>query len=177
MAFRNKIVLISGIFFMLQLCFVSAQNTENSMKRIPSVKIKDAKGKSIDASSLSNNGKPFIICFWKTCCKPPLQELDAIAEVYSDWHEETGVVLYAVSVDDSRSSNTAVPYAMGQGYEYEILLDVNSDLKRAMNVNIIPTTFICDGDGNIVWQKTMYAPGDEDLIFNILEKTASVSRQ
>jgi hypothetical protein len=46
-----------------------------------------------------------------------------------------------------------------------------------MSVNIIPTTFICDGDGNIVWQKTMYAPGDEDLIFNILEKTASVSRQ
>lgn len=177
MALRNKIVLITCMFFMLQVCFVSAQNTDNSIKRIPSVKIKDAKGKSIVASTLSNNGKPFIVCFWKTCCKPPLQELDAIAEVYEDWQAATGIVLYAVSVDDSRSSNQAVPYAMGQGYEFEILLDPNSDLKRAMNVNLIPTTFICDGDGNIVWQKTMYAPGDEDLIFNILEKTVSVSQQ
>jgi peroxiredoxin len=102
-----------------------------------------------------------------------LQELDAIAEVYPDWQEATGVVLYAVSVDDSRSSKTAIPYAMGQGYEYEILLDVNSDLKRAMNVNIIPTTFICDGNGNIIWQKAMYVPGDEDEIFKILKTVTS----
>lgn len=173
---KNRTLILLSTFLIFIGSYGFSQESESSLKRIPSVKIKNAKGSTIDASSISNDGKPFIICFWKTCCKPPLQELDAIAEVYSDWQEETGVVLYAVSVDDSRSSKTAVPYAMGQGYEYEILLDVNSDLKRAMNVNIIPTTFICDGDGNIIWQKTMYVSGDEDAMFNVLKTMASITK-
>lgn len=173
---KNNTVFFISTLLILCAFHAFSQESEGQLQRIPSVKIKNAKGSSIDASTISNAGKPFIICFWKTCCKPPLQELDAIAEVYSDWQEATGVILYAVSVDDSRSSNQAVPYAMGQGYEYEILLDVNSDLKRAMNVNIIPTTFICDGDGNIIWQKTMYVPGDEDAMFNILKTVTSKSK-
>lgn len=167
---KNKIAILICILITCNTGLAFSQETSGSVKRIPSVNIKDAKGRTIDASSLSNNGKPFIICFWKTCCKPPLQELEAIAEVYEEWQEATGVVLYAVSVDDSRSSGSVVPYAMGQGFEYEILLDVNSDLKRAMNVNVIPTTFICDAKGNIVWEKPMYTPGDEDAMFEILKK-------
>ena len=169
MKLKNKVALLICVLTICMSGFTLAQETNGNIKRIPSVNIKNAKGRTIDASSLSNNGKPFIICFWKTCCKPPLQELDAIAEVYEEWQEATGVVLFAVSVDDSRSSGQAVPYAMGQGYEYEILLDQNSDLKRSMNVNVIPTTFICDGNGTIIWEKPMYTPGDEDVMFDILK--------
>ena len=173
---KNSTVLLISILLAFMVSHAFSQESESSLKRIPSVNIKNAKGSTIDASLLSNGGKPFIICFWKTCCKPPLQELDAIAEVYEDWQDATGVVLYAVSVDDSRSSSQAVPYAMGQGYEYVILLDQNSDLKRAMNVNIIPTTFICDSNGNIIWQKAMYVPGDEDEIFKVLKTASTLSK-
>jgi len=172
----NRTFLLISIILILKFTYAYAQDSEVSIKRIPSANLKNSKGSTIDASLLVNNGKPFILCFWKTCCKPPLQELDAIAEVYTDWQEATGVVLYAVSVDDSRSSSQAVPYAMGQGYEYVILLDQNSDLKRAMNVNLIPTTFICDGNGNIIWQKAMYVPGDEDEIFKVLKTASTLSK-
>ena len=173
MKIKNSIVLLICVLLISKVSLVFSQESTDNLKRIPSVKIKHVNGSSIDASMLSNGGKPYIICFWKTCCKPPLEELDAIAEVYTDWQEATGVVLYAVSVDDSRSSSQAGPYAMGQGYEFEILLDPNSDLKRAMNVNVIPTTFICDGNGNIIWQKIMYTPGDENEIFDILKHAVS----
>ncbi|HNX89225.1 MAG TPA: TlpA disulfide reductase family protein [Bacteroidales bacterium] len=172
---KKNVILLISILWIFIGSHAFSQESEGLLKRIPSVKIKDAKGNSIDASSISNFGKPFIICFWKTCCKPPLQELDAISEVYEDWQDETGVVLYAVSVDDARTSAQALPYANGQGYEFEILLDPNSDLKRAMNVNLIPSTFICDGKGNIIWQKTMYVPGDENEIFRMLKHAASTS--
>lgn len=173
---KKKAILLISVLGILSGIHAFSQESEVLIKRIPSVKIKDAKGNSMDASSISNDGKPFIICFWKTCCKPPLQELDAISEVYQDWQDETGVVLYAVSVDDSRTSAQALPYANGQGYDFEILLDPNSDLKRAMNVNLIPSTFICDGEGNIIWQKTMYVPGDENEIFRMLKRAASASK-
>jgi hypothetical protein len=38
-----------------------------------------------------------------------------------------------------------------------VLLDPNSDFKRAMNVIMFPIPFIIDGKGNIVEQHTTYA--------------------
>jgi len=54
-----------------------------------------------------------------------------------------------------------------------VLLDPNSDFKRAMSVNMIPHTFILDGEGNIVYQHTSYYEGLEDEIFEIVEKVAA----
>ena len=45
-------------------------------------------------NKFNNNGKPIIISFWATWCKPCKKELDAIAENYTDWQKETGVKLF-----------------------------------------------------------------------------------
>lgn len=147
-----------------------AQNTES---KLPSVTLKNIKGESINISEITNNNNPILICFWKTCCKSPGEYLDAVAEVYEDWVDETGVVLYAVAIDDTRSSNRVGPMANSHGWEFEVLLDPNSDLKRAMNVALTPHTFLLNGKGEIVWQKALYVSGDEDLIFEQIEKVIS----
>ena len=36
------------------------------------------------------------------------------------------------------------------GWEYEVLLDPNSEFKRALGIQMIPYVLICDGKGNIV---------------------------
>ena len=134
-------------------------------KSLPSVKLKDLSGKTIDISTFENDGKPIIISFWATWCKPCKAELNAIAEEYDDWQDETGVTLIAVSIDDARSTGRVEPYVNGQGWDYKILLDPNGDLKRAMNVNNVPHTFIIDGNGKIVWQHNNYAAGDEEELY------------
>ncbi len=53
------------------------------------------------------------------------------------------------------------------------MLDPNGDLKRAMSVNMVPHTFILDGEGNIVYQHTSYYEGLEDEIFELVEKVAA----
>ena len=73
--------------------------------QLPSVNIKDMEGNSLNFSKISNNGKPMIISFWATWCKPCKAELNTIAEEYDDWVDETGVKLVAVSIDDARSSS------------------------------------------------------------------------
>ena len=124
----------------------------------------------IDASSLKNDGKPIVVSFWATWCKPCIRELNAINDQYIDWQEETGVKLVAVSVDDSRNSSRVKPFTKSQGWEYEVYLDENQELKRALNVNNIPHTFLLDGEGNIVWQHNGYIPGDEDHLLELIEK-------
>ena len=48
--------------------------------QLPQVELKDLQGKSVNTSKLNNEGKPFIISFFATWCKPCLRELKAINE-------------------------------------------------------------------------------------------------
>ncbi|MEG1573259.1 MAG: TlpA disulfide reductase family protein [Bacteroidales bacterium] len=133
-----------------------------AQNKIPSVKIKDVAGKEVNTADLSNDGKPMILSFWATWCKPCLKELKAIGDVYTDWVDETGVKLVAISVDDARSSAKVKTMADANGWEYEMLLDLNGDFKRAMNVANPPHIFIIDGKGNIVYQHNGYSEGSEN---------------
>ncbi len=144
-----------------------------AQESLPAVKIKDLNGNLVDASTLSNDGNPIILSFWATWCKPCIRELTAINDMYVDWQDETGVILIAVSIDDSRLSSKVKPFVTSQGWEYEVYLDENSELRRYMNVNNIPHTFLLDGEGNVVWQHNGYFPGDEDHLYELVEKLAN----
>ena len=141
-------------------------------KKLPAIKIKDLSGKTVDMSMLTNSGKPIIISFWATWCKPCKAELNTIAEEYDDWVDETGVQLVAVSIDDTRSSGRVEPYVNAMGWDYKVLLDPNGDFKRAMNVNNVPHTFLLNGSGSIVWDHNNYSPGDEEELYKEVLKLA-----
>jgi peroxiredoxin len=141
--------------------------------KLPSVSVQGLDGKKYDTSTFSNDGKPMIINFWATWCAPCKRELTTIADKYEEWQAKTGVKLIAISIDDARSMARVAPYVNGQDWAYEIYLDPNGDLKRALNVNNIPHTFLVDGSGKIVWQHNNYEPGDENELYQkVLELTA-----
>lgn len=140
--------------------------------QLPKVTLKDINGKAISTDTLSNQGRPFIIDFFATWCKPCNRELDAISEVYPDWQQETGVKLIAVSIDQAHNINKVKPLVENHGWEYEVLLDPNGDLKRAFGIQLIPYVLIVDGQGNIVYKHQGYTDGaEEELIEKVRELT------
>ena len=142
--------------------------------QLPAVSLKTIDGKTINTAELSNDGKPFIISFFATWCKPCNRELKAIQEVYADWQDETGVKVIAISIDQAQNIQKVKPLVDGNGWEFDILLDPNSDFKRAMGVNMIPHVFIIDGKGNIVESRSGYTEGGEEhLIEKVRELIAA----
>lgn len=163
------------IIFLLVIAFyikVASAQSGGGIKTIPAVEIKNVKGGSFNTSNIKNDGKPMVIDFWATWCAPCKAELNAIAENYTDWQKETGVIIYAVSIDDARNMDKVKPYVDGKNWEFEVLLDPNSDFKRAMNVQNVPHIFVVNGKGEIVYQQNSAAPGDDEKLLEIIRKVA-----
>ena len=138
--------------------------------QLPSVTLKDMNGKTVQTDTLSNGGRPIIIDFFATWCKPCNRELTAISEVYDEWREETGVKLIAVSIDQAQNINKVRPLVEQHSWPYEVLLDPNSDFKRALGIQMIPYVLIVDGEGNIVYRHNGYTDGaEEELIEKVRE--------
>lgn len=138
--------------------------------QLPAVTLKDMSGKTVNTAELSKDGKPIIISFFATWCKPCNRELSAISEVYEDWQDETGVKLIAVSIDQAQNINKVKPLVDGNGWPYQVLLDPNSDFKRALGVQMIPFVLIVDGKGKIVYKHNGYTEGAEnELIEKVRE--------
>ncbi len=158
----KKITFATMLFWCLSVLSVHAQ--------LPSVMLKTIDGKTVNTAELKNDGKPFIIDFFATWCKPCNRELDAIAEVYADWQEETGVKIFAVSIDQAQNINKVKPLVENHGWEYDVLLDPNSDFKRALGIQMIPYVLIVDGKGEIVYRHNGYTDGAEtELIEKVRE--------
>jgi len=142
---------------------ISAQNS------LPDTKIKSLQGKEVMFNSFGNTqDTAVIISFWATWCIPCIQELNTIHAQYEDRQKETPFRFIAISIDDSRTMQIAKPFVAGKGWPYEIYLDVNSDLKRALNIIDVPHILIIK-NGKIVYQHNGYVNGNEEELFEKLK--------
>lgn len=156
------------IIIFLLISFTNLISQENF--QMPSIKLKTLTGEAFNTKDFNNDGKPFIINFWATWCKSCIQELTTLSELYPEWQKEFGIKIYAISLDDTRSSKRVAPLVKGKKWQFEVLIDENSDFKRAMNINNPPHTLLFNGKGELVWQHNGYAPGDENILLEQIRK-------
>jgi cytochrome c biogenesis protein CcmG/thiol:disulfide interchange protein DsbE len=170
----KKYTAIAHVIFMASmLVFTSAQAQDKDKKglekilgehRLPELSLNDMNGKKVNVADLGKTGKITVIDFWATWCVPCKKELNNINDIYEDWQKKYNVSVVAVSIDDSRSITKVKPYAEGQRWSYDILLDVNQDLKRQLNIQSVPFTVLLDQSGKIVATHSGYTEGDENIL-------------
>lgn len=168
----KKVLLIIAIFSLLSISdysFARGQKPKAgevlkkmfTEKTLPSIILSDVDGKKINVADLGKSGKIVVFSFWATWCIPCKKELTEIDKVYEEWQKKYNVEVIAVSIDDSRATAKVKTYVNGEGWSYKVLLDVNSDLKRAMGIQSVPFTAVVDKTGNIVYTHNGYVEGDE----------------
>ena len=156
----RKLLFIFSIF-----CAIS--NIE-AQENIPSVDIETINGKEINTHDISEE-KLVVISLWATWCVPCLKELDAINDVYTDWQDETGIELYAISVDDARTVKRVRPLVSGKGWDYNVLLDTNNDFKRLVGAASVPLTLLVK-DNKILYRHSGYSPGAEEELYDMIKQ-------
>lgn len=141
----------------------------NAQNELPDVKITTLEGQTISFNHIGMNpDTALIVSLWATWCVPCIQELETISDQY-DWRQkETPFKLIAISIDDSRTTKRVKPFVKGKGWPFDIYLDVNSDLKRALNINDVPHVLIIK-NGKIVYQHNGYVAGNEEELFEKLK--------
>lgn len=148
--------------FILSSLLVSGQE-------IPDIYLNDVEGNTVSVKALADSDGIKIFSFWATWCVPCINELDAIADLYDDWQAETNVELIAISTDDARTKKRVIPLVNGKGWEYQILLDDNQDLKRALNINVLPYVVVVK-NGEILHTRTGYTPGSEEELYEVVKE-------
>ena len=141
--------------------------------QMPVVTLNDIDGNKVRTDTLAAPGRPVIVSFFATWCKPCMRELSAIAEVYDDWQADTGVELIAISIDEAQTSQRVKPLVDANGWPYRVLLDPNGELKRALGIQLIPFVMILDENGQIVYKHNGYNDGAEN---ELLEKLIELKK-
>jgi len=158
------------LFYTGILALVLCNLQTNAQDHFPSIPLKLTSGKTINFKELANSSKDtmVVLSFWATWCVPCINELEMINDAFEEQQAIVPFAFYGVSVDDSRTSQRVKPFIKGKGWKFDVVLDVNSELKRAMNVTDVPQVFIIKNN-KIVYSHTGYIAGEEDNLFEAIK--------
>ena len=156
----------------LILSAVLAFSSLSASAALPSVPLQNLDGDAVNAATLGTEGKPVIVSFFATWCKPCMRELAAIEQLYDDWQDETGVELVAVSIVKAQVAVMVRSLVASHDWPYTVLLDSNSELARGVGVQAVPHVLVIDGAGNVVYSHSGYHDGAETELYEHVKGAA-----
>ena len=141
-----------------------------SQNQMPNIELNAITGESVNLSTDFNEvDKLYVFSFWATWCAPCINELEAMHKKYATWKESLNVEIIAVSIYDSRTQKRVKPFLNGKGWTYNVLLDSNQELKRALSIVNVPYTIVVK-NSKIVYVSNGYSQGSEEELFNKLKE-------
>jgi len=141
-------------------CFTNLPSAEDPSvgNPAPDFQLSDLDGKTVSLSDFQ--GKPVLLNFWASWCRPCRVEMPHIQQVNEEWADK-GLVVLAINTGETPSE---VKKFMR---DYELSLPVLLDTKRVVTekyeVWSIPTTIFIDKDG-IIQAKVIGAFTDKAAI-------------
>jgi cytochrome c biogenesis protein CcmG/thiol:disulfide interchange protein DsbE len=126
-------------------------------------------------------GKVVLVNFWYTGCAPCREETPALQAAYKKLAGQ-GLEIVGVNVRPNERSGAAGDADIRQfvdqyGLTYPIALDTESEIDRAFQVYVLPTSFFIDQSGNIRYMRfSTMTTEDVEILFKRLQQEKSALR-
>ena len=137
-------------------------------KKAPDLLLMDLDGNPHNIADY--RGKVVLVNFWATWCPPCRNEMPSMQRVW-DKLKDKGFVILAVDVGEDADS--IIPFTMEYDLEFPILLDKSDKTARAWKVRGMPTSFLVDKQGNIIYQALGGREWDDAKIVKIIQSLIS----
>ncbi|MCC7026405.1 MAG: TlpA family protein disulfide reductase [Saprospiraceae bacterium] len=173
-----NILLLSSLFLQAQqpsrVITETSRPSEKINKIFPfDIDLKNADGQVVNSSKLfKKNKRATVLLFWMTTCGPCRMELNAISSKFETWKKKTDFDFYAISIDFSdrvEQFNTRVKESK---WPFPAYMDIHREFRSVMpgELNGLPQLFVLDHKGTVLYHTRRYMPGDEDKLFEALQK-------
>ena len=124
-------------------------NESGKSRPAPDWQLKNIEGKPVKLSDFKE--KVVVLNFWATWCAPCRMEIPALIALQKQYADK-GLVVVGISVDEG--SGAAVKSFMTKmGINYPVVLGGPETAAAYGNVQVIPTTFYVDREGNIAGKR------------------------
>lgn len=120
----------------------------------------EASGRNWTLSSIDGNefnitrdagGRPSLLVFWATWCKPCKAEIDAMRTTF-DSLTERGLNVIMISEDTQRSMSKVKPYIQSKGYTWTALLDPDGAVLKVYSGTSLPFSVLLNSQGVPVYE-------------------------
>ncbi len=115
----------------------------------PALKLADLDGKLHELVSFK--GKLIVVNFWATWCPPCRREMPSLERLRQQLGD-SGLEVIAVDVGEDVETVFAFTGQLDPAPTFPMLLDKNSAVAQQWKVRGLPTTFVVDTDGRVIYR-------------------------
>lgn len=129
----------------------AASGESSSDMKFPGFTVADIDGNNVSLDDLLAQGKPVFLGYWATWCPPCMQESPEIQKLYEQYGDKVTFAMVNATDGSRETVESATEWYKAQGYAYPIYLDVNYEAASAGGVMYLPTTYMLDTQGNVLY--------------------------
>lgn len=153
---KRVFLLVILVFIVILTVIAKGERTPQQVPTLPEInnqapsfKLDNLEGQAISLTSY--RGKPVFINFWASWCPPCQAETPDLIDLYKKYHEKVGFVGINVTTQDRIEDVRA--FVDDFHVNFPILLDMSGEISKTYRVTAMPTSFILNGDGVIIYKK------------------------
>ena len=145
---------VAGVLVIFSLSAAAAETKQTLSPLAEKLPARDFSLKDMDEKiyRLADlRGKVVLINFWATWCPPCRKELPSMERLWQQFSKEDFMVL-AINVGEDADTIFAFTGTLEPALGFPLLLDRDSAVLKAWPVRGLPTTFVLDREGRVVYR-------------------------
>ena len=155
----KSLIVFQIIIFVFVTALAQNDNQSISDRIAPNFKLENIDSEVIELNDLIGAG-PILLCFWSSCCKSAVMQIEAFAGLY-DKYKTNGLVMLAISTDDEKTVAKVKPFVKSKNFNFEVLYDTDGAVARIYYAFDIPFSVLISKSRNITYSHLGYMKGDE----------------